>query len=204
MCRIIECHIKKKLRAGGGGGGVALFSFVWHLCDSLSCVAISSSSYHHLCKMPKGVKTARKAACKRERARELAVEEPGISLYARVTTMLGNARMRVLCSDNSEKLAHIRGNMRRRDYIQPGDMVLVTLRDFEQGKVDVVFKYSGTEASQLIKYDPSFARLALSDGLMVLTATATAATAAAAAAAGASPSPEDIIFAEDVVDVSLI
>lgn len=110
--------------------------------------------------MPKGVKNARHHSSKRL-AREIEVEEPGTSQYARVTSMLGNGRMRVTCSDGSDKLARIRGNMRRRDYIHIGDMVLVTLRDFEADKVDVVFKYSNAEACQLQRYDANFARLAL-------------------------------------------
>ncbi|WIA10833.1 hypothetical protein OEZ85_010999 [Tetradesmus obliquus] len=139
-----------------------------------------------------GVNRARKP-CKRD-ARELATEEPGTSLYARVTDMLGNGRMRVVCSDGSGRLARIRGNMRRRDYIHAGDMVLVTLRDFEQGKVDVVFKYSAAEAAQLQKYDASFARLA------------TAAAASATAGGGTADDGDAgdcIVFAEEGGELDL-
>lgn len=132
--------------------------------------------------MPRGVKNARD----KRAVREAAVEEPGASLYGRVTSMLGNGRMRVSCSDGSERLARIRGNMRRRDYIRAGDMVLVSLREFQQDKVDVVFKYSSAEAAQLQKYDTTFARLALEHG-------------------GRDGDEEDVVvFAEEDVQLSLI
>jgi hypothetical protein len=54
--------------------------------------------------------------------------------------------------------------MRRRDYIHVGDMVLVSIRDFEPDKVDVVFKYSLAEAAQVQSYDMGFARLAMAQG----------------------------------------
>jgi translation initiation factor 1A len=80
-------------------------------------------------------------------------------MYARVLSMLGNGRMQVACSDGSERLAKIRGNMRKRDYIRVGDLVLVTLRDFQESKVDVVFKYTLAEIRLLQRYDKDFVRL---------------------------------------------
>lgn len=43
-------------------------------------------------------------------------------------------------------------------------MVLVSLRDFQEEKVDIVFKYTPAEVAQVQQYDPSFARLSLSNG----------------------------------------
>jgi translation initiation factor 1A len=45
----------------------------------------------------------------------------------------------------------IRGAIRRKIWICPGDIVLVGIRDFEEGKVDILSKYSPEEAKALMK-----------------------------------------------------
>jgi translation initiation factor 1A len=112
--------------------------------------------------MPRGVKNARNTD--KKKGREVPMEEPGQSLYALVQATLGNGRMTVLCSDGSERLARVRGNMRRREWIRVGDMVLVGLRSFQEDKVDIVFKYTPAEVAQVQQYDPFFARLSMSNG----------------------------------------
>jgi translation initiation factor 1A len=85
--------------------------------------------------------------------RDLPFAEPGTTDYAWVMQVLGNMRVRVRMSDGkTEALGVIRGNMRKRVWIALGDLVLVSLRDFQGGKVDVVFKYSDDEIRNLRKY----------------------------------------------------
>ena len=45
----------------------------------------------------------------------------------------------------------IRGAMRKKVYINPNDVIIVSVRDFETDKVDVIHKYSNDEVRELIK-----------------------------------------------------
>lgn len=83
-----------------------------------------------------------------ERGRELVLREDG-QLYACVTKMLGNGRVTAMCSDGVERLCKIRGSMRKREWVRVGDAVLVGLRDFQDAKADVIFKYTDAEVHRL-------------------------------------------------------
>ncbi len=80
--------------------------------------------------------------------RELEYKEPGQE-YAQVTKMLGDGRVALQCYDGIQRTGLIRGTMRRRVWIQMGDIVLVGLREFEEAKCDIVHKYTTDEARQL-------------------------------------------------------
>ena len=69
--------------------------------------------------------------------------------YAQVTKLLGNCRCTVSCIDGAEKLAHIRGNMTKKQWIKSGDIVLVSIREFEQNKCDIIYLYNLKEARKL-------------------------------------------------------
>ena len=59
--------------------------------------------------------------------------------YAQVVKILGNSRCRVQCFDGVSRLGHIRGNMRKKVWIKLSDFVLVSLRDYQDDKVDSFF-----------------------------------------------------------------
>ena len=82
--------------------------------------------------------------------RALWEKEPGQE-YGRVTALLGNARLRVLCSDGVERLGIIRGKMRRRVWIRAGDVILIALREFSDERCDVIHKYRDEEVRALKK-----------------------------------------------------
>merc|ERR550539_1490277 len=44
-----------------------------------------------------------------------------------------------MCLDGMERIGKIRGKMRHRQRIRPGDWVLVSLRDFQDKKCDIIF-----------------------------------------------------------------
>lgn len=69
--------------------------------------------------------------------------------YANVLAMLGNGRLRAMCDDGVERGCTIRGSMRRREWVNVGDVVLVALRECEPTKADVVFRYLPLEAAQM-------------------------------------------------------
>jgi translation initiation factor 1A len=52
-------------------------------------------------------------------------------MYGRVVKLLGNCNVLVFCNDGYERLCHIRGKMRKKVWISPGDIVLVSLRDMD-------------------------------------------------------------------------
>jgi len=80
--------------------------------------------------------------------RELIYKEEGQE-YAQVVKMLGNGRCELFCFDGETRLGHIRGKMRKKVWINTGDIILVGLRDFQDGKCDVIAKYNSDEAREL-------------------------------------------------------
>ncbi|SCZ95704.1 BZ3500_MvSof-1268-A1-R1_Chr8-1g09741 [Microbotryum saponariae] len=83
--------------------------------------------------------------------RELVFKEDGQE-YAQVTKMLGNGRIEAMCFDGEKRLAHIRGKMRKKVWINQGDIILLSLRDFQDDKADVIQKYTSDEARNLKSY----------------------------------------------------
>ena len=49
--------------------------------------------------------------------------------------MLGNGRITAFCFDGKERLCHIRGKLRKKVWINTGDIILVGLRDYQDDKV---------------------------------------------------------------------
>ena len=63
--------------------------------------------------------------------------------------MLGSGRLEVQCFDGVKRIAHIRGNMRKKVWINSGDIILLSIRDFQPDKADVILKYTTDEARSL-------------------------------------------------------
>lgn len=61
--------------------------------------------------------------------------------YGQVLRMLGNGRLEAHCFDGVRRLCHIRGKMRKRVWVNAGDIVLISLREFQDNKGDVIAKY---------------------------------------------------------------
>lgn len=72
--------------------------------------------------------------------------------YAQVIKMLGNGRLEAQCFDGAKRLAHIRGKLRKKVWINQGDIILLSLRDYQDEKGDVILKYSADEARSLKVY----------------------------------------------------
>jgi translation initiation factor 1A len=74
-------------------------------------------------------------------------------LYAYVIKLLGNCRVLVLCDDGNEAIGVIRGSMRRfnkRVLIETGDIIAVSIREYQDNKVDIVHKYNAEQCKILI------------------------------------------------------
>ena len=66
--------------------------------------------------------------------------------------MLGNGRLEAMCFDGNKRLAHIRGKLRKKVWINQGDIILLSLRDYQDEKGDVILKYTADEARSLKAY----------------------------------------------------
>ena len=71
--------------------------------------------------------------------------------YAQVSKLLGDRRLIVTLPDKSETLAMIPGRFRKRCWMKVGDVIIVSRREFEVGKMDVIYKYNDDEVRKLIK-----------------------------------------------------
>ncbi len=85
------------------------------------------------------------------------VERAEDQLYGRVIKNLGNCNMIVYCGDNKRRFCHIRGAIRKRMWMNPGDIVLVSVRDFEKVEAgemergDIITKYDSKHYGKLKK-----------------------------------------------------
>lgn len=114
----------------------------------------------------KGGKNRRRGKNENEEKRELQFKEDGQE-YAQVTRMLGNGRLEAMCFDGTKRLCHIRGKLRKKVWVNQGDIILVGLRDYQDGKGDVILRYNAEEARNLKAYGelPETARINETDTL---------------------------------------
>jgi translation initiation factor 1A len=96
----------------------------------------------------KGGKNKRRGKNEATEKRELQLKVPGQE-YGQVTRMLGNGRLECYCFDGKVRLCHIRGKMRKREWVNQGDIVLVGLREYQDEKGDIILKFNADEARSL-------------------------------------------------------
>ena len=80
--------------------------------------------------------------------RELLYKEEGQE-YAQILALLGNGRVQANCFDGVKRMCTIRGKLRNRVWINAGDIILVSLREFGDEKADVIHKFYPEEAFEL-------------------------------------------------------
>ena len=66
--------------------------------------------------------------------------------------MLGDGRVALSSFDGVARTGLIRGTMRRRVWINAGDIVLIGLREFQPDRADIIHKYTAEEARNLQGY----------------------------------------------------
>ena len=90
-----------------------------------------------------------------EQVRSLIFKED-CQTYGQIVKVLGNGRFQVECYDKYDKITNrvctIRGKMRRREWVSSGDVVLVSLREFQDDKADIILKYHPDEVRKLKEY----------------------------------------------------
>ena len=81
--------------------------------------------------------------------RELIIKEEGQD-YGQILRLLGQGRVEANCFDGGiKRMCTIRGKLRNRVWINAGDIILVSLREFGDDKADVIHKYYPEEAFEL-------------------------------------------------------
>jgi translation initiation factor 1A len=87
-------------------------------------------------------------------------QEDNNEVYGVITKIYGSGRFLVLFYDDldkkkagtpKEKMGILRGNLRRRTRLCAGNLVLVSVRSFQEDKVDIIYKYKDYEISDLKK-----------------------------------------------------
>lgn len=73
--------------------------------------------------------------------------------YGYVQKLLGNCRVKILSNDGLESIGIIRGSLRKfnkRILIENGDIVVISKRDYQDNKVDIVHKFNNDQCQSLI------------------------------------------------------
>ena len=96
----------------------------------------------------KGGKTRRRGKNEGDQKRELILKEDGQS-YAQVLKMLGNEWIEAYGFDGITRRVHIRGAARKKAWVNVGDIILISLRNFQDQKADLILKYSADEVRTL-------------------------------------------------------
>ena len=68
--------------------------------------------------------------------------------YGKVIKMLGSCRVLCECFDSKERLCRIRGSLKK-VRINENDIVILSLRDFQDDKADIVHVYTSSEIKLL-------------------------------------------------------
>jgi len=81
--------------------------------------------------------------------------------YAQITKCLGNGRFEVLCFDGKKRMATMCGKMRKRIFVNTHEIVLVSLRDWQDSKCDIIDKYNASDVQKLRQKNliPKFIKL---------------------------------------------
>ncbi len=74
-------------------------------------------------------------------------------VFGRAGKALGSSRFQVQCEDGQTRLGIVRGKLTKGaiNHINEGDLVLVSLRSFQDNKADIVWRYTADEIRQLKK-----------------------------------------------------
>ncbi len=70
-------------------------------------------------------------------------------IYAIANQLLGAARIRVMCEDGVSRMGRITGKLKKKMWIREGDLLIVRPWGFQEGKGDILFRYSRTQSNYL-------------------------------------------------------
>jgi translation initiation factor 1A len=84
--------------------------------------------------------------------KEVLFKEDECHWYALALKALGDRRFRLLCDDGVERIGKLRGNMRRRQFVSAGTLVLASVRMASDPKVDIFHTYPDAHVKMLTRY----------------------------------------------------
>lgn len=70
--------------------------------------------------------------------------------YAHVLQVNGDSRYNLICLDKVKRLGKLRGSLRGAARVSAGDIVLISLRDYQDEKCDILAHFSKENVSRLI------------------------------------------------------
>ncbi len=70
-------------------------------------------------------------------------------MFAIADTLMGASKITVMCEDGKSRMGRIRGKMKRRMWIKPGDLLIVKPWEFQDEKADVMYRYHRTQAQNM-------------------------------------------------------
>ncbi len=76
---------------------------------------------------------------------------PRGEVFGIASQLLGAARIRVMCEDNVSRMGRITGKMKKKMWIREGDLLIVRPWGFQEGKADILFRYSRTQGQYLAR-----------------------------------------------------
>jgi translation initiation factor 1A len=76
---------------------------------------------------------------------------PRGEVFGIASQLLGAARIRVMCEDSVSRMGRITGKMKKKMWIREGDLLIIRPWGFQEGKADILFRYSRTQAQYLAR-----------------------------------------------------
>jgi len=72
-------------------------------------------------------------------------------IYAIVDSILGDCRINAFCEDGVTRVCHIRGKIKKRMWIKKDDILIICIRDFDENKADIIFRYTEKQKKKLLE-----------------------------------------------------
>jgi translation initiation factor 1A len=72
-------------------------------------------------------------------------------IFGVASQLLGAARIRVMCEDSVSRMGRITGKMKKKMWIREGDLLILRPWGFQEGKADILFRYSRTQSQYLAR-----------------------------------------------------
>ena len=74
-------------------------------------------------------------------------------IFGVASQLMGAARIRVMSEDNISRMGRITGKMKKKMWVREGDLLILRPWGFQEGKCDIIFRYSRTQATYLARRD---------------------------------------------------
>ena len=103
--------------------------------------------------MPKNEKSKKNSGGAKSSSREMVYKEETDQVYGIAGKAAGDGGFMIKCDDGQDRFCRVRGAMKRgkMNHVSEGDLVLVSLRGYEDNKADIIHRYTHDEVRRLKK-----------------------------------------------------